>query len=151
MTTTDSRTSTNLDATLAYTAGDLGRTDTKAGLLLTLDGLLVAALGITGTDLHGLALAAAVVGALALIASVVLALLVIRPRLGGKGPADKGGYIYLADTDPAAVTEALAGDHRVTRLQNLARIAVRKMKLLQIAGDAALVAVVAVAAAILVR
>ncbi|MFC8014090.1 Pycsar system effector family protein [Streptomyces cinereoruber] len=146
---TDS-TSTSLDASLAYTAGDLARTDTKAGLLLTLDGLLVAALSLAGTDLAGLALALAVVGSAALIASVVLALLVIRPRLS-KGREDRGGYIYLATAAPADITEALAADHRIPRLQALARIALRKMQLLRLAGDAALVAVVAIAAAILTR
>ncbi|MEU8764975.1 Pycsar system effector family protein [Streptomyces sp. NPDC048659] len=140
-----------LDEALAYTAADLTRTDTKAGLLLTLDGLLVAALGIAGTNLSGLGLAAAVIGATALIASVILALLVIRPRLTSRGPADRGGYIYLAQADPADLAEALAGDHRLTRLQTLARIALRKMQLLRIAGDTALVAVVAIAAAILMR
>ncbi|MGA5220919.1 Pycsar system effector family protein [Streptomyces cinereoruber] len=142
--------SANVDASLAYTASDLSRTDTKAGLLLTLDGLLVAALSLAGTDLAGLALALALVGSAALIASVVLALLVIRPRLS-KGHQDRGGYIYLATADPADVAEGLAADHRVTRLQALARIALRKMRLLRIAGDTALVAVVAIAAAILAR
>ncbi|MFF9345339.1 Pycsar system effector family protein [Streptomyces sp. NPDC014773] len=149
-TTPTDRTSAALDATLAYTAADLTRTDTKAGLLLTLDGLLVAALSLAGTDLTGLALVLAVVGALALIASVVLALLVIRPRLA-RGCEDQGGYIYLAGADAAAITQALAADHRVTRLQALARIALAKMKVLRVAGDATLVAVVAIAAAILTR
>ncbi|MFC8013556.1 Pycsar system effector family protein [Streptomyces cinereoruber] len=142
--------SANVDSALAYTASDLSRTDTKAGLVLTLDGLLVAALSLAGTDLAGLALALAVVGSAALITSVVLALLVIRPRLS-RGREDRGGYIYLATADPADITEALAADHRVTRLQALARIALRKMQLLRLAGDAALVAVVAIAAAILTR
>ncbi|MGW4855342.1 Pycsar system effector family protein [Streptomyces sp. NPDC004288] len=143
-------TSTNLTASLAYTAAELTRTDTKAGLLLTLDGLLVAALSLAGTDLTGFALVLAVLGALALVASVVLALLVIRPRLR-HGHQDRTGYIYLAAADPAAITQALAGDHRVTQLQALARIALAKMRLLRVAGDTALVAVVAVAAALLAR
>ncbi|MFE2015656.1 Pycsar system effector family protein [Streptomyces sp. NPDC059491] len=144
------RTSANLTASLAHTAADLSRTDTKAGLLLTLDGLLVAALSLAGTDLTGLALALAAIGAVALIGGVVLALLVIRPRLT-TDHRDRTGYIYLAGADPAAVTEALAGDHRVAQLQALARIALAKMRLLRIAGDTTLVAVVAIAAAILAR
>ncbi|MFC7968114.1 Pycsar system effector family protein [Streptomyces cinereoruber] len=150
MTNTTSTVSANVDSALAYTAADLARTDTKAGLLLTLDGLLVAALSLAGTNLAGLALALAVVGSAALIASVVLALLVIRPRLS-RGREDRGGYIYLATADPADITEALAVDHRVTRLQALARIALTKMRLLRLAGDTTLVAVVAIAAAILAR
>ncbi|MER8237020.1 Pycsar system effector family protein [Streptomyces sp. NPDC094049] len=144
------RASAELDATLAFTVTDLGRTDTKAGLLLTLDGLLVTALSIAGTDLAGLSLVLAVTGAVALVVAVVLALLVIRPRLS-RSHADPSGYITLATATPAAITEILATDHRVTRLQALARIALAKMKLLSLAGDVTLVAVAAVAAALLTR
>ncbi|MFJ9188960.1 Pycsar system effector family protein [Streptomyces anulatus] len=150
MASTD-RTSTNLDTAIAYAAADLTRTDTKAGLLLTLDGLLVAALSLSGTDLDGLALVLAVVGAVALIGSVVLALLVIRPRLGGRGLDDRSSYAYYADADPAAITEALAADRRPARLTALSRIALRKMRLLKVAGDTTLAAVILIAAAILTR
>nr|WTE08793.1 DUF5706 domain-containing protein [Streptomyces anulatus]WTE08805.1 DUF5706 domain-containing protein [Streptomyces anulatus] len=144
-------TSTNLDTAIAYAATDLTRTDTKAGLLLTLDGLLVAALSLSGTDLDGLALVLAVVGAVALIGSVVLALLVIRPRLGGRGLDDRSSYAYYADADPAAITEALAADQRPARLTALSRIALGKMRLLKVAGDTTLAAVILIAAAILTR
>ncbi|MFI1658382.1 Pycsar system effector family protein [Streptomyces sp. NPDC020472] len=86
-------------------------------------------------------------GGLALIVSVVLALLVIRPRLC-TGRQDRTGYTCPADADPSAITEALAGDHRVAQLQTLARIALTKMRLLRVAGDTA---VVAIAAALLTR
>ncbi|MFD4392596.1 Pycsar system effector family protein [Streptomyces sp. NPDC058495] len=144
------RTSAVLDAALAHTTAEIGRTDTKAGLLLTLDGLLVAGLSLAGTDLAGLSLVLAVLAATALVGSVVLALLVIRPRLA-RGSEDRTGFIYLAAADPAAVTEALAADHRVVQLQALARIALAKMKLLRLAGDVSLVAVAVTAAAILTR
>lgn len=150
MTSTD-RTSTNLDAAIAYAAADLTRTDTKAGLLLTLDGLLVAALSLSGTDLDGLALVLAVVGAVALIGSVVLSLLVIRPRLNGRGLDDRSSYGYYADANPAAITAALAEDRRPVRLTALSRIALRKMRLLILAGDTTLAAVILIAAAILTR
>lgn len=150
MASTD-RTSTNLDSAIAYAAADLTRTDTKAGLLLTLDGLLVAALSLTGTDLTGLSLGLGVVGAVALVGSVVLALLVIRPRITGRGLQDRASYTYFATADPAAITEALAEDRRTARLQTLSRLALRKMRLLQLAGDTTLVAVVAIAAAALTR
>ncbi|MYX75079.1 Pycsar system effector family protein [Streptomyces sp. SID3915] len=145
------RTSTNLDTAIAYAAADLTRTDTKAGLILTLDGLLVAALSLSGTDLDGLALVLAVAGAVALIGSVVLALLVIRPRLNGRGLDDKSSYAYYAEADPAAITEALATDRRPARLTALSRIALRKMRLLKVAGDTTLAAVILIAAAILTR
>lgn len=150
MTTTD-RTSSNLDTAISYAAADLARTDTKAGLLLTLDGLLVAALSLSGTDLDGLPLVLAVVGAVALIASVVLALLVIRPRLNGRSLDDRSSYGYYAVADPSEITAALAEDRRPGRLTVLSRIALRKMRLLILAGDTTLAAVVLIAAAILTR
>ncbi|NEB42273.1 Pycsar system effector family protein [Streptomyces sp. SID14515] len=145
------RTDRNLDATIAHTTADLARTDTKAGLLLTLDGLLVAALSLSGTDMHGLSLTLAVVGAIALVGSVILALLVIRPRLNGGQINDRTSYGYFAEADPAAIAEALAADRRPAHLAALSTIALQKMRRLRLAGDITLVAVVAIAAAILTR
>lgn len=145
------RTDTNLDEALVHTVADLTRTDTKAGLLLTLDGLLVAALSFLGTGLHGLALILAIAGAVALVGGVVLALLVIRPRLADKGTTDRASYVYFADADPAAIAAALADDRRPARLQALSRTALRKMRVLVWAGDTTLAAVIAIAAAILTR
>ncbi|MEU3148428.1 Pycsar system effector family protein [Streptomyces sp. NPDC006999] len=145
------RTDTNMDSAIAYAASDLARTDTKAGLLLTLDGLLVAALSFLGTDLHGPALALAIVGAVALVGGVVLALLVIRPRLAGGKVNDRASYAYFATAEPAAIADALAEDRRPARLTALSTIALRKMKVLVWAGDTTLAAVVAIAAAILTR
>ncbi|MER5617560.1 Pycsar system effector family protein [Streptomyces sp. NPDC002215] len=150
MTSTE-RTDINLDAAIAKADSDLARTDGKASALLTLDGLLVAALGLGGTGLHGLALVLAVVGAVALIAAVVLAVLVIRPRLGGTDLNDRSSYVYYAEADPAAIADALAADRRPARLQALSRIALRKMRTLRLAGDVSLVAVIAIAAALLTR
>ncbi|MCX5145098.1 Pycsar system effector family protein [Streptomyces sp. NBC_00338] len=145
------RTDTNLDSCLAYTAADLSRTDTKAGNVLALDGLLVAALSLSGTDLGGLSLVLAVAGAVALIGSVVLALLVIRPHLAGGGAADRASYVFFARASPDAVAEALAEDRRPAQLKALSAIAHRKMRRLAHACNATLIAVVAVAAAILAR
>ncbi|MFJ2110609.1 Pycsar system effector family protein [Streptomyces sp. NPDC087850] len=145
------RTDTNINEAITYAASDLARTDTKAGLLLTLDGLLVAALGLTGTDLHGLALILAIIGAVALIASVVLALLVLRPRIAGGRINDRASYAYYATAKPDAIAQALAEDRRPARLIALSTIALRKMRLLIWAGDTTLAAVIAIAAAILTR
>ncbi|MFI5753027.1 Pycsar system effector family protein [Streptomyces sp. NPDC051644] len=151
MTITD-LTSTNLDSAITKADTDLTRTDTKAGLLLTLDGLLVAALSLSGTDLHGLARVLAVVGAAAVIGSVVLSLLVIRPRLAGKRLNDRASYAYFATAAPDTIADALASDRRpAARLQALSRIALGKMRALVWAGDVTLVAVIAIAAAILTR
>ncbi|MGW3090101.1 Pycsar system effector family protein [Streptomyces sp. NPDC001108] len=145
------RTSINLDSALSYAAADLARTDTKAASLLTLDGLLVAALSLGATDLHGLALVLAVAGVVALVAGVVLAILVIKPRLQGTGTADRASYVYFAGADPAAIAEAMASDRRPARLQALSRIALRKMRMLGLACTTSLVATVAIAAALLTR
>ncbi|MFF2964254.1 Pycsar system effector family protein [Streptomyces sp. NPDC057963] len=143
------RTDTNLDNAISHTVSEISRTDTKAGLLLTLNGLLVAALGLTGTDLHGPALVLAVTGVVALVGSVVLALLVIRPRLAGGLIDDRASFAFYAAAAPDEITSALADDRRPARLQALSRLTLRKMRLLIIAGDAALAALVLIAAAIL--
>ncbi|WP_406501941.1 DUF5706 domain-containing protein [Streptomyces sp. NBC_01590] len=147
------RTDANLDSALTHTVSEISRTDTKAGLLLTLDGLLVAALSFLGTDIDGLALVVALVGAVALVGGVVLALLVIRPRLAAPGQtvSDRAHFGFYATAEPAEIAEALAGDRRPARLQALSRIALRKMTQLRRSGDASLVAVIAIAAAILTR
>ncbi|MFE7347561.1 Pycsar system effector family protein [Streptomyces griseus] len=147
------RTDTNITDALAHTVSEISRTDTKAGLLLTLDGLLVAALSFLGTDVDGLALALAVVGAVALVGGVVLALLVIRPRLAAPGQtvSDRAHFGFYATAEPAEIAEALTGDRRPARLQALSRIALRKMAQLRRSGDASLIAVITIAAAILTR
>ncbi|WP_327335114.1 Pycsar system effector family protein [Streptomyces anulatus] len=143
--------STNIDTAITYAGSDLARTDTKAGLLLTLDGLLVAALSLSGTHLNGLSVILAAAGTLALISSVILSLLVIRPRLTGRDLTDRSSYTYYANAAPAEIAQALTEDRRPARLTALSRIALRKMRLLQIAGDTTLAAVILIAAAILTR
>lgn len=146
------RTETNLDAALAHTSSEISRTDTKAGLLLTLDGLLVAALSLLGSRVGGVALVLALVGALALVAAVVLALMVIRPRLAAPGGVnDRSSFAYWASATADEITAGMREDRRPTRVQVLSRIALRKMRVLQLAGDASLIAVIAIAAAILTR
>ncbi|MEU2674195.1 Pycsar system effector family protein [Streptomyces sp. NPDC007164] len=147
------RTDTNLDSALTHTVSEISRTDTKAGLLLTLDGLLVAALSFLGTDIDGLALVLAVVGSVALVGGVVLALLVIRPRLAAPGQivSDRAHFGFYATAELAEIADALTGDRRLARLQALSRIALRKMAQLRRSGDASLVAVMAIGAAILTR
>lgn len=147
MTATDK----HLDAALAHTVSEITRTDTKAGLILTLDGLLVAALSFLGTDIEGVALVLAVVAMVTVVASVLLAVTVIRPRLTGRGLADKGSFVYWAEATTEEITESLITDRRLTRVQVLSRIAIRKMRFLSHASTTSMVGVVAVAAAILTR
>ena len=146
------RTDENLNRAIDHTASEISRTDSKAGLLLTLDGLLVAALSFLGTDVHGVALVLAVVGAVALVAGVVLALMVIRPRLKAPGGNhDRSSFVHYATADLDEITAGMAEDRRPGRVQVLSRIALRKMRVLQLAGDASLAAVIAIAAAVLTR
>ena len=143
----------SLTAGLAHTVQDIARTDAKAGVLLTLDGLLVAALSLLGTDARGVSLGLAVAGAIALIASVVLALLVVRPRLNPAGGPDRASFVHWASEELSdeEIEEGLREDRRLPRLRTLSRIAMRKMRVLRLSGDAALAAVVLIAAAILTR
>lgn len=131
-------------------SSEITRTDTKAGLILTLDGLLVAALSLQDSPTSGgtLALALTALAATAVAASVGLAVHVIRPRLGTPGPSDPS-FVNWAAADTDSIRVSLAGDHRITRIQVLSRIAMRKMRVLRLSADIALVAVVATAAALI--
>jgi hypothetical protein len=141
----------NLDAGLSHTVSEITRTDGKAGLLLTLDGLLVASLSLLGHGIRGLSLALAVTGAVALVTGVILALMVVRPRLAGGGRMDRSSFLWWATADPEDVDTALGEDLRRSRIQALSRIALRKMRWLRYSGDASLIAVLALAAAMLTR
>nr|WSX25633.1 DUF5706 domain-containing protein [Streptomyces tubercidicus] len=142
------RTEQNLTDGLADVAAEITKADTKAGQVLTLDGLLVAALSLMGKGAAGAALIAEASGALALTSSVLLALLVIRPRLSPGGKTDRS-FVYWATATPEKIAEGLREDRRKARLRVLSRIALRKMRIGRMAGDAALVATVAIAAAAL--
>ena len=141
----------NLNAGLAHTVQEITRTDGKAGQLLALDGLLVAALSFLGSDARGASLALAIVGAVALVASVVLALLAVRPRLNPAGGPDKASFVHWATASVEEIEAGLREDRQVSRLRVLSQIAMRKMRMLRLSGDAALAAVVTIAAAILAR
>lgn len=147
------RTDTNLDNALAHTVSEISRCDTKAGLLLTLDGLLVAALSLLGgaDDIEGMALVLTAAAAAALVLAVLLAVLVIRPRLTGRGQVDRASFLYFATAPDDEITAGLREDRRPIRLKVLSRLALRKMRVLQMAGDTSLAALLLLAAAILAR
>ncbi|GHH95700.1 Pycsar system effector family protein [Streptomyces capillispiralis] len=140
----------NLVAAIDQTLSELGRTDSKAGVLLTLDGLLVAALGLLGS-VTGVTLALVAVSAVALVVSVVLALLAIRPRLGSPGVQDRAGFAYWATATQDEIQAGMQEDRRLARVQVLSRVVLWKMTRLRLAGDASLVAVAALAAALITR
>jgi hypothetical protein len=144
------RTEQNLNEALARLAGEITKADTKAGLIMTLDGLLVAALSLMGKGGSGVALVAEAVGALALAVSVLLALLVIRPRLGAPGCADdRASFVFWSRASAEEIAEGMREDRRQASVRVLSRIAIRKMTVQRAAGDAAFVATVAIAAAAL--
>lgn len=140
----------NLVAAIDQTLSELGRTDSKAGVLLTLDGLLVAALGLLGS-VTGVTLALVAVSAVALVVSVVLALLAIRPRLGSPGVQDRAGFAYWATATQDEIQAGMQEDRRLARVQVLSRVVLWKMTRLRLAGDASLIAVAALAAALITR
>lgn len=146
------RTDENLTAAVTQLGAELGRTDTKAGLLLTLDGLLVTALSLLGSDLHGPALVLAGVAAVALVGAVVLAVLTIRPRFGvGGGVNDRASFVYWATATPEAIRAGMADDRRLNQITTLSQIAMRKMRWLRLSGDASLLAIALIAGAIITR
>ncbi|MGW8558127.1 Pycsar system effector family protein [Streptomyces tubercidicus] len=143
------RTEQNLTDGLTHVAAEITKADTKAGQILTLDGLLVAALSLMGKGATGAALIAEAGGAFALTSSVLLALLAIRPRLSCGGKADRANFIYWASATPEKIADGLREDRRKARLRALSGIAVRKMRIGRLAGDAAFAATVAIATAAL--
>lgn len=144
---------TALQTGLAQTVQEIARTDTKAGLLLTLDGLLLAALSLfkEGGEVSGVSLVLAAIGATALVLSVILALLVVRPRLHRHGGPDKNSFVHWAIASDADIEAGLREDRRLPQLRVLSQIVLRKMRRLRLAGDASLIAVITIAAAILTR
>ncbi|MEU5157798.1 MULTISPECIES: Pycsar system effector family protein [Actinomycetes] len=135
---------------LANVGGEITKADSKAGSILTLDGLLVAALGLMNRDVNGATLALEAIGAVALAASVLLALLVIRPRLatpGTSGTHDGASFIAWKNATPEQIEAAMHEDRRATRVQTASRIAYRKMRVQRWAGDCAFIATAAIAVA----
>ncbi|MGQ4517357.1 Pycsar system effector family protein [Streptomyces sp. DW26H14] len=147
-----SRAEKNLDDAIAHTAGEISRTDGKASFLMTLDGVLIAAVAALGKDIHGAALVAAVIGVVSLVAAAVLGLVVVHPRLRAPGGNhDRASFIYWASASPEDIISGMREDRRIARVQVLSRIALRKMRYLQCSGAASLCAVIAIAIAAVSR
>ncbi|MFD5433752.1 Pycsar system effector family protein [Kitasatospora sp. NPDC127067] len=145
-TTTEAATDQALDRELAAVANEISRTDSKASLLLALDGVLVAAVATLGKA-PGYALALAAVGTVAMVAASVLAVLVVKPRLD---PTRSNGFSrWAVCSDPDELLQTLAHDVRPRRLYELSVLCERKMRHLIWAARLSVVAVVTVAAAAL--
>ncbi|MFE6743900.1 Pycsar system effector family protein [Streptomyces tubercidicus] len=135
---------------LTTVKSEITKADTKSGHILTLDGLLVAALSLMSKQSTGVALVLAAAGAAALAVSVLLALLVIRPRLGAPGGThDRASFVYWATASPDEIATGMQEDRRNARLKVLSKIALRKMHIQRLAGYAAFVATVFTAVAAL--
>ncbi|GAB2606823.1 hypothetical protein GCM10027168_44580 [Streptomyces capparidis] len=151
-TPTTDRTDAALDQALVSVTSELGRTDQKAGLLLALDGGLLAVFaalrsntgGAAALDLPAPARATAALGAAALVASVVLLLISVRPRLAGR---HRTGLVHWADLEPEQLATALRRDHRPEQITVLSRLARSKFELLRQAIDLSLAAVLLLTAA----
>ncbi|MFJ5122943.1 Pycsar system effector family protein [Kitasatospora sp. NPDC088548] len=137
-----------LDREISATHADIARTDSKAGLVLTIDGVLVAAVAALGKA-PAYAVVPAAIGTVSMIAAAVLAVLVVKPRLDS---ARTNGFSRWAGdwaTDPEQILLALAEDVRPHRLHALSVLCERKMRLLIWACRLSVVAVVTVATAAL--
>jgi len=118
---------------------ELGRADSKAGLLLALTGAGLAGVGSAAPqlDLPGSAMAVGALGLCSFVASTVLLLLAVRPTLNGAGWP---GWGQLTDAELRA---QLAHGHHSAEVQVLAAAARLKFRRIQYAVDCALVGVAA--------
>lgn len=124
---------------------EIGRTDSKASLLLAFVGAVLAGLAsLADNDLPTVARVLGGGAVAAFGAAVVLLLLVVRPRLGG---GDRASFPYWATCTTGEVRASLLEEWRAERIGVLSRIAMRKMRLLQRAVDTVFVALVLLAAA----
>ncbi|MFJ5927596.1 Pycsar system effector family protein [Kitasatospora sp. NPDC092948] len=145
--TTDTATDQALDREITAVANEIARTDSKASLLLALDGVLVAAVATLGKA-PAYALALAAIGTAAMVTASVLAVLVVKPRLD---PTRCDGFSrWAVCPNPDQLLQALAHDIRPYRLYKLSVLCERKMRHLIWAARLNVVAVVTVAAAVLV-
>lgn len=131
---------------------EIGRTDTKAGAMLTALGIPLAVLVavLPGKDLSPAASVLVALSGIGLVASMVMTLSVIRPNLGTGDCGGRGSYLRWAEcTTAAELAEDLTQDHRAERVITLARIAKAKHRRLRLAVDAMVITMVAFVAALI--
>ncbi|UKL07468.1 Pycsar system effector family protein [Streptomyces sp. NBU3104] len=129
----------NLDAACTTVTTEIGRTDSKASLLLAFDGAVLA--GLASLADKNLPLPAQLAGGaacLTLTTAAVLLLLVVRPNLGGASPAP-GSFPAWAQLDAATIQDSMSTDTRPARIKVLSAIAVAKYRRLTRAVDTVLV------------
>ncbi|MFJ4799161.1 Pycsar system effector family protein [Kitasatospora purpeofusca] len=139
------RTEQNIGEALAHVIGEVARTDSKAGLLLGLDGVLAAAVAILA-QAQGASLPVITPAAGILLVATLLAVLVVRPRITSR---DRSSYAHWAACSPTELRAELVPDRRLDRLRVLSALCHRKMFLLRWASDLTIAALAALAAAAL--
>ncbi|GEK04494.1 Pycsar system effector family protein [Streptomyces sp. 1-11] len=145
MTTTAPSTDKNLDAACAAVAGEIGRTDGKASLLLAFNGAVLAGLAsLADKDLPPVTKVAGIIAVLAFGAAAVLLLVVVRPRLGGH---DRASFPYWAQLEADEIPASMTIDTRPARIHALSTIALRKYRTLRRAVDCTLSALALLAVA----
>ncbi|MEU5445783.1 Pycsar system effector family protein [Streptomyces griseofuscus] len=136
-----------LDAASAVVAGEIGRTDGKASLLLAFNGAVLAGLA-SLADRH-LPAVTKVFGGLAVLAlgvAAVLLLLVVRPRLRGD---DRASFPHWARLEAAEIRACMVQDTRAARVRTLSVLALAKYRQLRHAVDCTLAALAVLAVAAL--
>jgi hypothetical protein len=139
----------NLDAADAMMGQELARHDTKASLLIAIDG---GTLALLTTIVHGLnypvpVLAIGTAGITAMVASILLLLCSIRPRLSG---ASGEGWELWARMERDALATHMIDDRRPERVVALSRLIRSKYVQLQRAVDLLLVGLFLIALSVLV-
>ena len=151
-TTTAPSVDQNLEAAVTAVREEIGRTDSKASLLLAFDGAGLAGLAsVADAQLPAAAMVLGGLSATGLALAAALLLLVVRPHLTGLDGTPAAGTFthWAALDDDAAILAAMSDDHRVTRVRALSALAVRKYRRLRWAVDVSLgsLALLAIAAA----
>ncbi|WP_327359864.1 Pycsar system effector family protein [Streptomyces sp. NBC_01304] len=136
MTTTEPRpeqtgTQAQIDTAIATLRGELGRSDSKASLLLALTGASLAGLVsvAAGADLPAAAVATGSIGAAALLAATVILLLAVRPNLSGPG------WPRWPETPDEQLRTQLAAGTQLAEAKVLSAIGARKFRRIRWAVD----------------
>ncbi len=132
-----------LDVELAAVTADIGRTDSKASLILTMGTVLIAGIALLG-KMPPVALALAAIGTAAMVGSAILSILVVMPRLD---KTRSNSFTRWADLEAHQILDAVATDQRPHRLRELSRLCERKMTYLVWASRLSLVSIVSTSAA----
>ena len=116
----------NLKDSLDSVTAEIGRTDSKASLLLAFNGAVIAGLlGSADEQVPPLCLVVGALAVLVLAASTVLLLLVVLPRLRG---TDRASFPHWAKCDTQQILAEMSIDRRADRLRVLSGIALPKFE-----------------------